>query len=203
MAFDWAVEQLYHAERKTMEGKVFDLVNQDADSVAPSSDGLIATHWLTGELPPLAKNAKALFLNITSSHDRRHMIRAMMESLCYTHKNYITQYEEKTGQKPSSIRIVGGGSVSDVWMQMMADVLQIRVEVPESPKYTGAVGAYYCVMVGLGKIENYDAIYDAVKIQRTFEPQAENAEVYDKMFHVYQKLYPALKDIYNELNGNY
>ena len=203
MAFDWAVEQLYHAERKTMGSKVFDLVNQDANSVAPGSDGLIATHWLTGELPPLAKNAKALFLNITSSHDRRHMIRAMMESLCYTHKNYITQYEEETGQKLSSIRIVGGGSVSDVWMQMMADVLQIRVEVPESPKYTGAVGAYYCVMVGLGKIANYDAIYDAVKIQRTFEPRTENAEVYRKMFNVYQKLYPALKDIYNELNGNY
>lgn len=203
MAFDWTVEQLYHAERKTMGGDVFDLVNQEVAEIDPGSDGLIATHWLTGELPPLAKNAKGMFLNITSAHDRRHMTRAMMESLCYTHKKYIQQYEKYTGEKLSSIRIVGGGSVSVVWMQMMADILQIRVEVPESPKYTGAIGAYYCVMVGLGEIENYDAIYDAVRIERSFEPRAEYAPLYNKMFDVYQKLYPALKEIYDELNGVY
>lgn len=203
MAFDWAVNQLYHAERQSMGSRVYDLVNKDVEDIEPGSEGLIATHWLTGELPPLAKNAKGMFINLTSSHDRRHMIRAMMESICYTHRNYITKYEKETGEKLKSIRVVGGGTVSDVWMQMMADILQIRVEVPESPKYTGAVGAYYSVMVGLGELENYDAIYDAVVIDRCFEPRKEYRTVYDKMFDVYTKLYPALKDVYDELNGQY
>ena len=65
------------------------------------------------------------------------------------------------------------------------------------------MGAYYCAMVGLGKIENYDAIYDAVRINKTFEPRSEYAETYEKMFDVYVKLYPALSGIYDELNGKY
>lgn len=203
MAFDWAVDQFYNAERKILGDDVFGLVDREVSETAPGSDGLIATHWLTGELPPLAKNAKALFLNVTSVHDRRHMVRAVMESVCYTHRNYLKTYEEKNGLKLSSIRVVGGGAASDVWMQMLADVLQVKVEVPESPRYTGAMGAYYCAMVGLGKIENYDAIYDAVRINKTFEPRSEYAETYEKMFDVYVKLYPALSGIYDELNGKY
>lgn len=203
LAFDWTVEQLYHEERKAMGGAVFDLVNREAEEIDPGSDGVIAAHWLNGELPPLAKNAKGLFLNLTTAHDRRHMVRAMMESICYTHRRFIEQYQEKTGTKLSSVRVVGGGSVSSVWMQMMADILQMQVEVPENPKYTGAVGAYYCAMVGLGEIENYDAVYDAVRIEHTYAPRREYKEVYDKMFAVYGELYPALSGIYDELNGVY
>lgn len=203
MVYDWALEQFYNAERKIIGDDVFDLVNKEVDAIAPGSEGVIATHWLTGELPPLAKNAKALFLNITSAHDRRHMVRAVMESVCYTHKKYLNLYEEKNNLKLDSVRVVGGGAVSDVWMQMLADVLQVKVEVPESPRYTGAMGAYYCAMVGLGKIENYAAIYDAVRIQKTFEPREEYGEIYEKMFNVYIKLYPALSGLYDELNGKY
>ena len=203
MAFDWALEQFYHAERNILGDGIFDYVDKELEAIPPGSEGVIATHWLTGELPPLAKNAKALFMNVTSAHDRRHMIRAVMESVCYTHKNYLKAYEEKNAIKLGAVRVVGGGAVSDLWMQMLADILQIRVEVPESPRYTGAMGAYYCAMVGLGKLANYDAIYNAVRIEKAFEPRKEYAEVYEKMFNVYTKLYPALSDIYDELNGKY
>ena len=86
---------------------------------------------------------------------------------------------------------------------MLADVLQITVEVPESPRYTGAIGAYYCAMVGLGLLENYDAIYKDVRIERTFIPNKEHAQIYDKLYNVYIKLFPALKDLYSEINGVY
>ncbi|MFQ8601812.1 MAG: xylulokinase [Anaerovoracaceae bacterium] len=203
MAFDWALEQFYNGERKLLGDDVFDFVNRQVEEIEPGSEGLLATHWLTGELPPLAKNAKGLFLNITSAHDRRHMVRAIMESVCYTHRNYMKRYEEKNGLKLSSVRVVGGGAVSDVWMQMMADILQVKIEIPESPRYTGAMGAYYCAMVGLGKIENYDAVYEAVKISKTFNPRSEYAKTYEKLFNVYTKLYPALSGLYDELNGKY
>lgn len=203
MAFDWALEQFYNAERKILGEGIYDFVDKEIEETPPGSEGLLATHWLTGELPPLAKNAKALFLNVTSAHDRRHMVRAVMESVCYTHKNYIRRYEEKNNLKLSSVRAVGGGAVSDVWMRMLADILGIKVEVPESPRYTGAMGAYYCAMVGLGKIKNYDAIYDTVKISRVFEPRHEYTETYNKLFDVYVQLYPTLSGLYDQLNGKY
>ncbi|MCC8024737.1 MAG: carbohydrate kinase [Clostridium sp.] len=202
-AFDWAVSQFYHEERNILGNDIFEFVDKQLEEIPAGSGDLIATHWLTGELPPLAKNAKALFLNITSSHDRRHMVHAIMESICYTHRSYMETYEKKTGKKLDSIRVVGGGAGSDMWMQMLADVLQIKVEVPESPRYTGAIGAYYCAMVGLGMIENYDAIYKAVRIEKTFLPRKENAQIYEKVYNVYGKLFPALKDLYSEINGVY
>ena len=71
-AFDWALSQFYHVERNILGADIFGFVDKQLEDIPAGSGDLIATHWLTGELPPLAKNAKALFLNITSSHDRRH-----------------------------------------------------------------------------------------------------------------------------------
>ena len=94
---------------------------------------------------------------------------------------------------------MGGGATSDVWMQMLADVLQIPVRVPKNPRYVGAMGAYYCALIGLGRLPAYGAIPD--EGSRLFEPQAKNAEVYEKMSGVYQDLYPALKGLYDRLDG--
>lgn len=203
LAFDWAVEQFYHSERQILGDEIFNFVNKDLASIPAGSDNLIATHWLNGELPPLSKNAKSVFFNVTSSHDRRHLLHAIMESICYTHRRYLENYENTTQKKLSSIRVVGGGAVSDLWMQMLADILQTTVEVPEAPRYTGAMGTYYCAMVGLGYIKNYDSIYDAVKIERTFRPRVENAEIYNKLYHIYLELHPTLHDLYGAINGIY
>lgn len=202
-AFDWAVDQFYHVERSILKDEVFRFVNEEIRQIRPGSDNLIATHWLTGELPPLAKNAKALFFNLTSAHDRRHMVKAVMESICYTHRRYLEQYQQTTGKTLSHIRVVGGGAGSELWMQMLADVLQIQVEVPESPRNTGAMGSYYCAMVGLGHLADYDAIHDAVRIEKVFLPRKENRSVYDKLYRIYLKLYPALSGLYDEINGVY
>ncbi|WP_329886850.1 xylulokinase [Pseudoramibacter faecis] len=203
LAFDWAVEQFYHAERQLLGTKIFEFVNEDIKSIPAGSRNLIATHWLNGELPPLAKNAKAVFFNLTAAHDRRHIIHAVMESVCYTHRRYLDIYEKANHKKPKSIRVVGGGAVSDLWMQMLADILGISVEVPESPRYTGAMGAYYCAMVGLKRIDDYNAIYDTVRIEKEFTPNSANAEIYKKLYDIYLDLYPALKNVYIAINGEY
>lgn len=198
-AYEWIIEQFYGHEYQTMGEKVFDYVNREVAEIAAGSQGLIATHWLNGELPPLAKNAKAVFFNIVEQHDRRYFARAMLESLCYTHRWSLEKVRAHHGTLPKEIRAVGGGATSDVWMQMLADVLQIPVRVPKNPRYVGAMGAYYCALIGLGRLPAYGAIPD--EGSRLFEPQAKNAEVYEKMSGVYQDLYPALKGLYDRLDG--
>ena len=159
--------------------------------------------WVKENEPEIWENAKSVFFNVTSNHDRRHLVHAVMESICYTHRRYLEHYEKAAGKKLHSIRVVGGGAVSDLWMQMLSDVLQITVEVPESPRYTGAMGTYYCAMVGLGYIKDYNAVYDTVKIQRVFKPRNENAEIYDKLYKIYLELHPALHNLYGSINGVY
>ena len=206
-AYDWLTSQFYSAERREMGDDVFSFVNSEIGSVPPASDGLIATHWLNGELPPLAaKNAKGLFFNITDRHERKHFARAMLESICYTHRLSLQRYTDfHGGQAPESIRVVGGGAMSAEWMQMMADILKIPVRVPANPRYVGTMGAYYCAMIGLGLAKDYaDAIASQSLGEETvYTPNPENFAVYDKSFDIYSKLYQTLKPLYDELNGVY
>ncbi len=203
LALDWAVEQFYCAEKKEIGDKIYGIVDAEVDKIPAGSDNLLATHWLNGELAPLAKNAKGVFLNLTPKHGRRHMIRAVMESICYTHRRNLEMLRQNTAECIDSIRVVGGGASSDVWMQMLADVLQIKVQVPKKPRYAGAMGSYYCAMVGLGKMEGYNCAHNEVEIQKEFAPNPANEEVYTKMYMVYKDLYPTLKGIFERLNGLY
>ncbi len=203
LAYDWALNQFYRAEKMQLKDGIYDFIDKEIADVEAGSMDLIATHWLNGELPPLAKNAKALFFNLTSIHERKHMIKAVMESLCYTHRRSLEYYEKSTGKKLDSIRVVGGGATNDLWMQMLADIVNITVEVPENPRYTGAMGAYYCAMIGLGYLKDYNSIYDSVKIKKIFKPNKANKEKYDKLYEIYTELYPALKELYNKINGVY
>lgn len=206
MAFDWAVSQFYHKEREDMgnDDETFALVNHEIAEIPAGCDNLIATHWLNGELPPLgSKNTKGVFLNVTSNHDRRHFVKAIMESLCYSHRMGMLDYEKQSGKKVESIRVVGGGASSDIWCQAMADILKVPVEVPASPRYAGAMGVYNCIMVGTGRLADYNALYDAVKIEKTFMPNEETFATYDRLFEAYTKLHASLKDVYIGLNGDY
>lgn len=203
-AYDWVLDQLYHAERLQMGSKIFDFVQNELKDIPAGSDDLIATHWLTGEIPPIGTlNAKGLYFNLKATHDRRHMTKAMLEALAYSHRKYVEMYEDKNGHSLDTIRVVGGGAQNAVLMQIMADVTGKKIEVPENPRYTGTMGAYYCAMVGLGEIKNYAAVYDAVKIKSTYLPNAENTAVYDKLYNIYHKLHPALHELFCEINGDF
>jgi len=198
LALDWIIDQVYHAERKQLGSGIYQFVQEEVSQVPPGSEGLIATHWLTGELAPFKKNAKGAFLNLTTRHDRRHMVRAMMESVCFTHRHNMTTLEKLTGQRRESIRVVGGGAINTRWMQMLADILQIHVEVPGSPRYSGTLGAYYCAARGLGW-----GLTQQNASQQVFVPNPAWSEVYLKNYRIYMQIYPALKEIYNQLNGEY
>ena len=206
-AYDWLITQFYGAERREMGDDAFEFVNQEVASVEPGCGGMIATHWLGGELPPLAaKNAKGLFFNVTDQHERRHFARAMLESICYTHRLSLESYTAfHGGQAPDSIRVVGGGAMSAAWMQMMADILHIPVRVPANPRFVGTMGAYYCAMIGLGLAKDYaDAIASQSLGEETvYVPNPDNFAVYDRNFSVYSKLYTTLKPLYDEINGVY
>jgi xylulokinase len=203
LALDWLVDQLYRVERSVLDGDIYSLIGKDVEQIPPGSEGVLATHWLTGELAPLSKNSKGMFVNLTLSTDRRHMARAMMESICFSHRRNLESYCERTGNRPNNIRVVGGGAVSDVWMQILADVLQVTVQVPDAPRYTGTLGAFYCAALGLGWIKDLDAVADAVRIQAEYHPNAANRDVYERNYRAYCKLHPALLQVHTELNGAY
>lgn len=197
LAFDWIVEQVYGLERAKRGEGFLDFVNAQVAELAPGSDNLLATHWLTGELPPFSKAAKGVYLNLTTVHDRRHMVRAMMESICYSHRMSIEWFESQARGHIDEIRVVGGGASSSVWMQMLADVLGRTVLVPDAPRFVGAVGAYRCTLGANGE----PALDPQAGECKRYQPQAKAGAVYDRLYKTYREIHPALLNIFESLNG--
>src|SRR5262249_13196866 len=95
LAFHWIVHHVYGLPN-TQRGVGFrDFVNGQVAELETGSGHLLATHWLTGELYPFSKNAKGVYRNLTTVHDRRRMVRAMMESVCYSHRVSVEWFESQ------------------------------------------------------------------------------------------------------------
>lgn len=208
MALNWTVEQFYHMEKALhdakeldyfREGHIFSLINREVDLVPAGSDGLLATPWLMGEgCPIIDEKAKATFIGASTEHDRRHFLRAMMESICYSVRMEIDYYRRDTGKDLKKLGIIGGGALSDPWVQMMADVTGLPVYRPRNCQHSGAIGSAAIVCVGMGAYK-IDEIDKFVQVEKTFQPCKEHTEIYNRQFGIWKKVYPALKEIYSDL----
>lgn len=99
------------------------------------------------------------------------------------------------------VRFVGGGALSDVTCQILADCTGRTVETVESPQNVGAVGAAVVIAVGLGLIDDLAQAKPLIPASRTFMPNPENRAAYDKNYGVYKKLYKANRECFRALNS--
>lgn len=85
-------------------------------------------------------------------------------------------------------------------MQILADVTQRKVEAVRNPQEAGAIGAALVAAIGLGVYPSFETLKNVVKVEMILEPQEENCEIYDSLFHSYQDAYGSLKGFYRRLN---
>ena len=116
----------YSAELKTA-GKCFEwamdhLVLDEIGKVPPGANGVIFTPWLHGNRSPFEdSNVGGMFFNIRIDNDKRDMIRAVLEGICY-HLRWLLECIMKKVKTSDPIRFVGGGALSPVTCQMLADI---------------------------------------------------------------------------------
>ena len=129
------------------------------------------------------------------------MIRAVMECLCFSMKWQMELYTKDIGKEIREIGVNGGGSLSPQWMQMMADILQIPVYVPEESRHSGAIGAAFAAAVGLGWYEHKD-VKNFVKVEKRYEPDKGLADMYAIRYERFKRIYETVKDLYEDINGD-
>ena len=199
---NWTIDRFYAKEHEEYGSKVYDLINEDAGKISPGSDGLYATPWLFGEQFPVCDpNARAMFFNIREDHTRAHFINAVMESLCFSMKWQIELYSHDFGKTLDSVIVNGGGSLSNHWMQMMADITRLIVNVPENTLHSGALGAGVAAAIGLGWC-NYDTVDSFIKVRKTFYPREEYRSLYEAKYETFKDLYVMSKEMFDKLNKN-
>jgi len=199
---EWICNQLYRAERAHPQGRnIYALLDARVAEVAPGSDGLIFTPWMFGERAPIADtNVRSSFLNLSAGHTREHMLRAVYEGVAYNMRWIVEIVDQQFGFPLPQLRAIGGGAKSDIWMQIMADVAGRRVETVRWPQEGGAVGAALVAAVGLGIYPDFGALKQVVQVERVFQPQAENREVYDSLYDLYRRSYRSLRGFYKQVS---
>ncbi len=198
----WVADEFYRTEQADPNiPNVYALMDAKVESVPPGSDYLVCTPWMYGERAPIADTwVRGTFFNLSADHTREHMLRAVYEGVAYNLRWIIEIVEKTFGFPLPVLRVIGGGARGAPWMQIIADVTGRRVETVVNPQEAGAVGMALTAAVGLGLYSDFEALRDIVRVEREFEPQAGNAEVYDHLYRAYQRIYSCLRDLYREVN---
>ncbi len=178
----------------------YELMGQQAEHVEPGCSGLIYLPYLMGERTPhLDPDAKGVFFGLSAMHDRRHMIRAVMEGVSYSLLDCLNIMRDM-GVNPKQIRASGGGGRSELWRQVMADMFSGNICSINS-KEGGALGVALLAGVGVGIYKSVpEACSAAIKIVSTQSPIDKNVKLYEKYYQVYKGLYPSIKKHYKTIS---
>lgn len=175
-------------------GVPFEQLVAAAAEVPAGSEGLLFLPYLTGERNPHDDPfARGAFVGLTLRHDRRHLTRAVLEGVTFGLRDGLDLMVAAGMPAPSRIHASGGGTVSPLWRQILADVLDTQIATLATSE-GAASGAAMLAAVGAGWYPSVDAAVTAlVKATPVAEPTAD-APRYAEAHAVYRRLYPALKD---------
>ena len=186
---------------ETVYTNLYDYLSKVIDEIPAGSSGVIFTPWLHGNRCPFEDpNARGMFFNVSLDVGKTELIRSVIEGVCF-HLRWFLETEDKKIQTSSVVRFVGGGALSDVTCQILADITGRTVETVDSPQNVGAVGAAVIMAVGLGVLDDISHAKKLIPAKKTFVPNAKNKDVYDRNFAVYKTLYKNNKEAFKALNG--
>lgn len=202
LSLKWFVENFCMEESlRAVKDKVDRYVVTDSEAAqAPiGSNGLIYLPYLMGERTPhLDPNCRGVFFGLSAMHQRRDMIRAVMEGVTYSLADCVSVIDEM-GVEINGLYACGGGGKSALWRQMMADTFNRpihQLETKEGP----ALGVAILAGVASGVYSSVgEACGNLIKVKRTAEPDASSSKKYAEYYGLYRSLYPALKESYKAL----
>ena len=146
-----------------------------AKTVPPGCLGLTFLPHLFGSVIPINNpGARGAFYGITTAHKRAHFVRAILESVAFTLKNYLDYIGLA---EAGELRITGGGAKGELWPQIKADVTGCRLATL-SESECACLGAAMLAGLGAGAYRSLEeAATGAVRIKRVFEPSGADYEM--------------------------
>lgn len=167
--------------------------------VPPGSGGVIFTPWLHGNRCPFEDpDAKGMFFGIGLDTGKTEMIHAVLEGVFY-HLRWMLECQDRRLKTSKKIRFVGGGALSPVSCQMLADITGRVIETVDSPQNVGSVGACAVTAVGLGLIPDLDCVKDFIPVADVYTPDKDKHAAYRKYYRTFKKLYTANKSLFKSL----
>lgn len=187
--------------QEAVYASLYDYLTETVERVPPGSGGVLFTPWLHGNRCPFEDPAAAgMFFNIRLNTGKSELIRAVLEGVCF-HLRWMLECQAGKTATSDPVRFVGGGALSPVTAQILADVTGRTVETVASPQNAGSVGAAAVMAVGLGLLPDLEGVGALIPPERVFRPNGDAQAVYERSFAVFRRLYRANRDHFRALNG--
>ncbi len=183
--------------RDTFGGDYREL-DEKAEQIPVGCDGLVFHPYINGELTPYADPMLCgSFVGIRAGHTKAHFTRAVLEGVAFSLLHSKKKLEFIGMKCADCATLIGGGAKSQLWQSIVADCLDIDLNVTDSSD--SSLGSAMLAGVAIGVFENAEiAARNCIHVNKKVKPNKENHEKYEKLFQEYVRVHDALAPIYGD-----
>ena len=188
----WFVERVFH-QNPAKNPKIFVELESEARDVPIGSRGLVLIPYFSGIMTPYwDTDGRGVLAGLSGSHTRADIYRALMEGIALE-QAMMTNRVAAVTSPIDHFAIVGGGSKSDLWCQIVADASCRDVKRLETPE-ASALGAAMAAAKGAGWFKTMPAAAAAMsgKPTKIFRPRTKQSKAYAELLSIYQELWPQM-----------
>jgi L-xylulokinase len=167
-------------------------------ALAPAESSVYFVPFLYGSNQGLG--LKSGFYGLQSHHNKGHLIQAIWEGILFCHNIHLDRMRVRF-PNADVLKVTGGPASSSVWMQMLADLTGMVVEISDVDE-TGSLGAAMVAMVGSGEFASLEACSQrlAIKASRVY-PNPDNYQRYQVKYQRYLRLVQLFKQFEDEIDA--
>ena len=189
---------------KWLMDEILQMTDYGAEQARVTEDKLGRNHvyflpYLMGERSPINDtNARGTFTGMTMDTTRADLTQAVLEGVAFGIRDSL-EVARSQGIDVKRSKICGGGARSALWKRILANVLNIKLDIVESEQGPGMGGAMLA-MVANGAYPSVQAVCDKlVKVVDTVSPEPELVALYEARYRQFSKIYPAMKELFPQI----
>ena len=200
-SYSWLKETICHVERaaaRDLDIDTYELMNLSVEDSPPGSRNLLYLPYLQGERSPhWNPKARGAFVGLTMRHKRKDIIRSVLEGVTFNLRIISEVFEQEIGF--SKITAIGGGARGGAWRQILADIYDKGINIPEVTEEATSLGAAVAGGVGVGIFDSVTVASELNPVDKRCNPNPSTVKIYDELFPVFKKAYCSLLDVYDDL----
>ncbi|RLG05654.1 MAG: xylulokinase [Thaumarchaeota archaeon] len=201
-SYRWLRDQICWKEVEEAKEKGIDpyqVMDSEAEKVEPGAGKVIFLPYLMGERAPWWNpNARGVFFGLALGHERRNMIRAVLEGITFNLRIIMDVFEEQ-GIIIENMRVIGGGAKGRLWREIMANIYGKRIMVLKYLIEATSLGAAIAAGIGAKLYKDFSVAERLNTVVDTSDPDPKLHEKYEKLYQFFKKLYLTLEPLFDEL----
>jgi xylulokinase len=176
--------------------KTNDFAAEQANITKLGENQVFYLPYLMGERSPHNNpDARAMFIGMSMDTTREDMTQAVLEGVTFGLRDSL-EVAKSLGIKIERTKICGGGAKSALWKKILANIMNLKVDVIESEEGP-ALGGAMLAAVGCGEYPDVETVAKkVVKVVDTVEPEPELVAKYEERYQKFRKIYPTVKELF-------